>query len=69
MPNIEPLDLKKFVWMSKEDKNPYLILAITTYGGDDVVVYRQATSTADMCVTSVGDFCERFEATYDLTRN
>lgn len=64
---MEPLDLKKFVWLSKRTKQNFIIIAITDYKSDDVVVYREANDRSKVCVKSVDDFCREFEATYELT--
>jgi hypothetical protein len=61
-----PLDLKEFVWQSKKTKIGYIILAITTYKGDDVVIYREAKDRSKICIDSVDEFCKRCEATYQL---
>lgn len=61
---MQPLDLKKFVW--NKDHKWYLILAITTFKGDDIVVYRESQDRAAIEIATVDDFCKHFQATYCL---
>lgn len=62
---MEALDLKKFAW-NKNHVN-YCILAITTYKGDDVVVFRNHDdSKHEIAILSVDDFCREFQATYAI---
>jgi len=63
---MEALDLKKFLWESKATKGNFIILAITTYKNDDVVVYRESQDRSQICVCSVDDFCRDFSAIYPL---
>ena len=63
------LDLADFVWVNKETKNAFLILALTMYKDENVVVYRPAHDRVHICVCSVSDFCRDFEATYDISHN
>jgi hypothetical protein len=64
---MEPLDLKKFLWLNKLDKTKSaVILAITDYKSDDVVVYRDWRDRNIVSVKSVDDFCKEFEATYPV---
>lgn len=63
---MEPLDLKKFAWISRLDKRHYIIMAITTYNGENVVVYREAVDRSKILVASVDDFGAEFEATYQF---
>lgn len=63
---MEPLDLKEFIWQSKETKIGYIILAITTYKGESIVVYRECKDRSKICVDSVDNFCRNCEATYQI---
>lgn len=63
---MEPLDLRDFIWQSKETKVSYMILALTTYEDEHVVVYREAKNRSKICVDSISNFVKRCEATYQL---
>lgn len=62
---MQPLDLKNFVWVN-DDNETFIILAITNYNHDDVVVYRESRDRQRIFVDSVSDFCNKYEATYEL---
>ena len=61
-----PLDLKEFVWQSKETKIGYIILAITTYKNEDVIVYREGKDRSTIHIDSIDNFCKNNEATYQI---
>lgn len=61
---MQPLDLKNFVW--NRDHKWYIIIAITTFKDEDVVVYRENQDRAAVSVMSVSDFCREFQATYQI---
>ena len=61
---MEPLDLKKFVW--NRNHKWYIILAITTFKDEDIVVYRESQDRAAIEIATVDDFCKQFQATYSL---
>ena len=63
---MEALDLTKFLWLNKETKHVYIILAITTYGDEDVVVYREFCDRAKLQVDSVSNFAAEHDATYQV---
>ena len=63
---MESLDLKEFVWQSKNNGEKFIIMAITDYKTDDIVVYREVKDRSRICVLSIDDFVQRFQATYDL---
>lgn len=63
---MEALDFRKFLWLNKESKRVYIILAITTYGDDDVVVYREFCDRAKLQVDSVNNFATAHDATYQV---
>ena len=61
---MQPLDLKQFIW--SRDHKGYDILAITTYKGEDIVVYRERHMPYTVGVDTVSDFCRHFQATYSI---
>jgi uncharacterized protein YdeI (YjbR/CyaY-like superfamily) len=63
---MQALDLKTFIWSHKQTKEASIILAITTYKDDDIVVYRGWKDRAKIEVMSVDDFCKQHEATYQI---
>lgn len=63
---MQALDFRDFVWQSKRTKEDFFVLAITEYGDDDVIIYRESRDRSRICVKSVDQFCKDFEATYQL---
>lgn len=61
---MEPLDFRKFVWT--KGKEWFSVLAITTFGGKDVIVYQHATHPHEVKVMDFSEFCMEFTPTYDL---
>jgi hypothetical protein len=61
---MEALDLKKFGWTRNHEN--FTILAITSYKGEDVVVYRNQQGGA-VAIVTVDEFCRDFQATYEVT--
>ncbi len=61
---MQPLNLKNFVW-TRDHKN-YVILAITTYKEEDLVVYRDQHFPYEVDIATVSDFCRKFQATYQV---
>ena len=59
-----PLDLKTLIW--NKDHKWYRILAVTTYKGDDVIVYQEEAQKATIEIMDISDFCREFQATYEI---
>lgn len=63
---MQALDLKSFVWLSKDTKENYIVMAITTFCGHDVVVFRHHRDRNQILLETVDVFCRNYEATYEL---
>lgn len=63
---MDTVNLKNFVWQSKKTKQSFIIIAITKYREDNIVIYREAHDRSKLCVRSAEDFLEEFEPTYEL---
>lgn len=64
---MEALDLAKFLWLHKETKKSYLIMAITTYKEEeDVVVFREFGDRGKIGVMCFSQFCNEHDATYEV---
>ena len=63
---MEPLDLKEFIWQSRETLENFIILTVTKHQDENVVVYREVKDRSRICIMAVSDFYDKFEATYHL---
>lgn len=59
------LDFRNFAWLRKSDKTTHAVLGLTDFQTFDVVVYRE-WGKEELGVMTVADFCQEFEATYQV---
>lgn len=62
----QPLDLADFIWQHKLTKKSYIIMTITNFRSERVIVYRDARDRRLIHVEDFGSFCANHEATYQI---